>query len=241
MKNLIIIPTLNEEKNINILFKKLKKLKIKSDILFIDDNSQDKSQEIIKYLSKKNKFIKFIFRSKKKGIGSAHKEGFKWCYRKKYKTVVTMDADGTHDPKDIKLLLSKLMSFDIAITNRFLKRGSLKGWPKLRIFVTYTRHIIVSILLNISIDSSGAFRCINCKKVKLSDLIKAKDNGYSYFWESIFILHRKKYKIAQVGSKLIYRKQGTSNIKFKDIYYAIYYLLIVFIKKMIGKYNYNKK
>ena len=81
MKICVAIPTLNEEKNITNIFSKIKKNKIKLDILFIDDNSKDKSQELIKELSKKFKNVNYIFRKKKVGIGSAHKEAIKYIYK----------------------------------------------------------------------------------------------------------------------------------------------------------------
>ena len=174
------------------------------------------------------------------GIGSAHKDGFVWSYKKKYKTIITMDADGTHDPKYISFMIEKLKNFDIVTANRFLEKNTLEGWPILRVFLTTLRHITISLLLSMPYDSSGAFRCINCKKVSLPDLILAKNNGYSYFWESIFILHKKKYRIAQVPIQLPYRKIGSSKMQLKDIFFAIYYLIIVFFKKILGKYNYKQ-
>ena len=236
MKTLVIIPTLNEKINIFDLYKKLKKLNIKFDMLFVDDNSDDGSQEVIKKLAKKNKNVKYIFRPKKMGIGSAHKDAFKWAYQRRYSVLVTMDADGTHDPKYIKLLIKKLKDHSMSISNRFMKPNLLKNWPPSRIFLTYLRHITIQIFLSVPYDTSGAFRCIDCKKVPLSDLIAAKDNGYSYFWESIFILHRKKHSIAQAAVPLPYRQVGSTHITSRDIFFAIYYLLIVFIRKILGKY-----
>ncbi len=90
-----------------------------------------------------------------------------------------------------------------------------------------------------SYDSSGALRCINCQKISLSDLILSKNNSYTYFWESIFILHKKKYRIGQISVQLPYRKIGSSKMQLKDIFFAIYYLIIVFFKKILGKYNYK--
>ena len=236
MKTLVIIPTLNERKNISNLYNKLKKLNMKFDILFVDDNSNDGSQQIIKKLAGKNKKLKYIFRPKKMGVGSAHKRGFRWAYKKKYSFLVTMDVDGTHDPKYIKLLMKRLKNHSMSISNRFIKPNLLKNWPLTRIFLTYVRHITIKTLLWVPYDTSGAFRCIDCKKISLSDLIAAKDDGYSYFWESIFILHQKNHRIAQVAIPLPYRKTGSSHITSKDIFFAIYYLLIVFIRKILGKY-----
>jgi len=236
MKTLVIIPTFNEKKNIFVMYKKLQKIKIKFDVLFVDDKSEDGSQEIIKKLAKKNKKIKYIFRPKKMGVGSAHKDGFVWAYKRKYGIIVTLDADGTHDPKYIKQMIKKLKHHSMIITNRFIKKNSMKDWPFFRILITYLRHIAVSLLLSIKYDSSGAFRCIDCKKIPLSDLILAKDSGYSYFWESIFILHTKKHKISEIAMPLPFRKIGSSNIAFNDILFAVCYLFVVFLKRIFKKY-----
>ena len=240
MNNIIIvIPTLNEKENIKILFNKLTATNIVFDLLFIDDNSSDGSQEIIKELKKKNQNINYIFRPKKMGIGSAHKEALVWCYKKNYKTIITMDADGTHDPKYLKFLIKELKNFNIVVTSRFLGKNLLEGWPLFRVFLTRLRYVTISLLLSIPYDSSGAFRCINCQKVALSDLILAKDDGYAYFWESIFILHKKKYRITQIPVQLPYRTIGYSKMAIKDIFFSIYYLMVVFLKKIFGKYNFK--
>ena len=240
MENIIIIvPTFNEKKNIESLFNKLTATKIRFDLLFVDDNSIDGSQEEIKELIKENQNVNCIFRPNRMGIGSAHKDGFIWSYKKNYKTIITMDADGTHDSKYLQYLIDELKNFDIVITNRFLEKNSLENWPLFRIFLTTLRHLTISLFLSVPYDSSGAFRCINCKKVILSDLILAKNDSYSYFWESIFILHRKKYRIGQISVQLPYRKIGSSKMKVKDIFSAIYYLMIVFFKKILGKYNFK--
>ena len=240
MNNIIIIvPTLNEKENIKILFNKLTATKIKFDLLFIDDNSIDGTQDEIRELIKKNQNIYCTFRPKKAGIGSAHKDGFVWSYKKKYKTIITMDADGTHDPKYISFMIEKLKNFDIVTTSRFLEKNALKGWPIFRVFLTTLRHVTISLLLSMPYDSSGAFRCINCKKVSLADIILAKNNSYSYLWESIFILHKKKYRIGEIFVQLPFRKIGSSKMNMKDIFFSIYYLLVIFIKKILGKYNYK--
>ena len=236
---IIIAPTLNEKENIEILFNKLNATNIKFDLLFIDDNSNDGSQEIIKELSNKNQNINYIFRPKKMGVGSAHKDGFIWSYKKNYKIIITMDSDGTHDPKYIKLLVEKLKNFDIVITSRFLEKNLLENWPLFRIFLTKLRHISISFLLSVPYDASGAFRCINKQKVTLSDLILAKNDGYSFFWESIFILYKKKYRITEIPIHMPYRIVGSSKMSFKDIFFAVYYLMIVYLKKILGKYNFK--
>ena len=178
-----------------------------------------------------------ISRNYKKGIGSAHKLGLTWGYKKKYPYIITMDCDGTHDPKIIKKMLLKLMKFELVNTNRFIKQDSLSDWPIYRKMLTYTRHYLVKFFLNISYDSSGGFRCYNSKKLKIKHIKLAKDNGYPFFWESIFILSKKKYKISEIPIKLPNRLSGSTKMRLRDIFYSVYYLLKIFIKNLLNVYK----
>ena len=112
---LVIIPVLNEVKNINPIVKKLRKNN-KFDVLFIDDNSTDGTVQNILKEKKKYKRIFLIRRPKKLGIGSAHKDGLKWGYKKKYSIIITMDCDGTHNPIYINRMIKLLFSQKIAQT-----------------------------------------------------------------------------------------------------------------------------
>lgn len=231
MRTCIIIPTLNEGKNIKKIVDKIKKTQIKSDILFIDDNSTDDSQQIIKRLNKKNKNIKFIFRKYKSGIGSAHKDGFKFAYNRKYDLIITMDCDGTHDPKYLKKLKKAAVNYDYVITTRFNHVNLISDWPIHRKILTQTRHILVKMFLDLDYDASGAFRCFYTKKIKLSDLLSARNNEYAFFWEITYVLKKKNYSLYEIPVKLIYRKLGKSKMKLTHIVGSLLYLLKVYFSK----------
>ena len=230
---LVIIPVLNEAKNIRPIIKKLRKSN-KFDVLFIDDNSKDGTVKNILKEKKKYKKIFLIRRPKKLGIGSAHKDGLKWGYKRKYSIIITMDCDGTHNPiyinRMIKLLSSK--KIDLVSTNRFLQKNSLNDWSVWRKKLTTLRHFVIKLLLNIEFDSSGAFRCYDIKKIKLHDILIAENDSYSFFWESIFILS-KKYEIKEIPIKLPGRLFGSSKMRLIDIFSAIIYLFKIFIKKRL--------
>ena len=230
MKNLlIIIPTLNESKNVTIIFNQIKKFQRKSDILFIDDNSTDGTQKEILSLNKKSKKVFYLFRKNKKGIGSAHKTGIKWAYKKKYRYICTMDCDGAHHPKDLNKMLKKIKNCNLVSTNRFLRKRSLFKWKAHRIFLTKTRYFFVSFMLNTKLDSSGAFRIYDTKKISLKDILFAKDNYYNFFWESLFYLE-KKYKIKEIPVTIPTRAHGRSKMNFKDIIFGLFYLIKVYSK-----------
>jgi dolichol-phosphate mannosyltransferase len=233
MKKIIIIPTYNEKRNIKLLIKKIIKLyKSAFNILVIDDNSPDGTLNEVKLLKKKYNFINYISRNKKLGIGSAHKHAIKFAYKKKFDLIITMDADGTHNPIYIKDFLTECSEYSLITTSRFLRANSLKEWPFYRRLLTSFRHKLIRYILKVPIDSSGAFRCYNSKKIKLNDILNAKDNGYSFFWESIFILYKKKYSIFEIPIYLPYRTIGSSKMEFKDIFKALFYLMLIYKRNL---------
>lgn len=234
-KTLIIIPTYNEIENIPNLLKNINKLESYADILIIDDNSEDGTGRFIKKIDNKKIFL--ISRPSKMGIGSAHKDGIKYAYKNNYDFVITMDADGTHDPKYINEMKKFYEKYDLINTNRFLNPKSLDDWPISRIIFTKIRFFLNLILLNVSYDSSGAYRCYNLKKIKEEDLLMSKSNSYSFFWESMFILKEKKYKIFEIPILLPYRKNGDSKITLLDIINSFILIWVFFIKRIIGFYK----
>ena len=165
-KILVIIPVLNEKKNIfPIVSRIFKVLKKNLNILFVDDNSSDNTRKEIYQAKKKYKNIYLIKRSSKLGIGSAHKYGLKWGDKKKFPIIITMDCDGTHNPIYIKKLISLTLKNQIILTNRFIRKNGIEDWAFWRKILTIIRHFIVKFVLNIKYDSSGAYRCYDTKKV----------------------------------------------------------------------------
>ena len=228
-KILIIIPTLNEKGNISVILKKIKRYNSKVSILFVDDNSYDGTLIEIKSYQKKNKRIYLLLRKKKRGVGSAHKDGLKWGYKKNFDYICTLDCDGTHDPKDISKMLKLIKKCDLVNTNRFLNKNALANWKLDRIVLTKLRYFLVKIFLKTNLDSSGGFRLYDRSKISLKDILLAKDNHYNFFWESLFLLE-KKYSIKEIPIILPKRSLGKSKMKIKDILYGFFYLIKVFIK-----------
>ena len=233
-KKLVVIPTLNENENIVFLFNIIVK-RFKLPILFIDDNSDDGTREIILELTKKNKLVNYIFRKQKYGIGSAHKEGLNWAIKKKFKTCITMDADRTHDPLEIKKILKNYeqKKADLITTTRFMKKSSLSDWPLLRRYLTKFRFFLVKFILNTKFDSSGSFRCYNLNKIKKSHIDLASSDGYFFFIESLFYLEKLNFKVVEISTNYRYRYAGKSKMRLFDILSAFYNLFkLAFVNKL---------
>ena len=184
-------------------------------------------------------FIDNVFKSSKIELHAKIPERFARPYEKKsweqYKKLfikesrIVAGVKFYSENKDLILKVSK--NADLVITNRFLKKKSIDTWPLFRIMITNIRHLLIKSLLGVPYDASGAYRCYDPNKIKLRDIIKAEDNSYSFFWESLFIFHQKKYLIKEISVTLHKRYLGSSKMTLLDILKALLYLLKIFIKK----------
>lgn len=242
MKILIVIPTLNERNNIQRIASKIFYLKKNFlHILFIDDNSIDGSQTEILNLSKK-KNVNYLFR-KKRGLGSAHKDGISWAINNKFDYCLTIDADGTHDPKLIikmlKIMRNKSRILHIINTNRFLNKKSLNDWPIIRLFITRIRFILVKLFLGTNLDSSGGLRLYNLNFIDKKHFFLSKNNDYFYLIESLFYFERLGYHIYEIPIKLRFRNYGSSKMQIYHVFDSFIKLLLLCLKN-INQKNYNK-
>jgi dolichol-phosphate mannosyltransferase len=242
LKSLIIIPILNEKKNIYRIASKIFSLKKNFlHILFVDDNSFDGSQaEILKLAKKKN--VNYLFR-KKRGLGSAHRDGILWAINNKFDNCITIDADGTHNPKlIIKMLMvmyGKLKTIHIVNTNRFLNKKSLNDWPLIRQLITKIRFILVKLFLRTNLDSSGGFRLYNLNFIDKKHFFLSKNNDYFYLIESLFYFEKLGYLIHEIPIKLKFRNYDSSKMKFYHVFGSFIELLKLSFKNFNQK-NYNK-
>ena len=132
-KILAIIPTYNESGNISKLLNGLYNLKL--DVLIVDDGSTDGTIEIAKSIDTNGNEINFLLRSNKLGLGNAYRAGYAWALENNYKTLIQMDADGSHQISDLENMLKYLEnheSIELVIGSRWMKGGAIENWSKSR-------------------------------------------------------------------------------------------------------------
>lgn len=232
---LIFIPTYNEVENVERIFNEIKALNLNADFLFLDDNSPDGTGKVIDAISQNNSNVHTIHRSGKLGIGSAHQDGIKWAYDHNYEMLITMDCDFTHSPSYITDFIKLSEKANIVIGSRYLKKDSLASWNLFRKFLTYLGHFLTLTMLNMPYDASGAFRLYNLKAINrnLFQLIGSK--GYSFFFESLFILYYNKVTIAETPIELPSRTYGTSKMTWRDATNSLEFLLKLSYRKIFHK------
>ncbi len=227
MKTLIFTATYNEHSNIEKFIKKVFSLNYKLDLLIIDDNSPDKTFEKIVGLKKNFKKLKLIVRKKKEGLDTAHKLAYSYAKKRKYDILITMDADLSHDPKEIPNFLSEIKKNDFVIGSRYMKRGKNK-MKIFRLFLSKIGNIIIKFSLKSSLDEfTTSYRAFNLKRLKKFHLKFVKAKGYSFFMETIFILTVNNYKLSQIPITFSDRKKGISKIPRFELFRTLYNVILI--------------
>ena len=222
---LVFIPTYNEAGNVVKLYNDLKNIGIKIDILFLDDDSPDGTGKILEELSQKDKNLFIIHRKKKLGIGSAHKDGIRWAYSRNYKILITMDSDYSHSPDDIEKFLKIAEKNDLIVGTRFIKKDGMGELSLLRRFLSLSAHFMTKYLLKVPYDCTNGFRLYRLDKIPQSLFDEVKSHSYSFFFESLFIIHNRKLKVEEIAIKLGVRAHGDSNMSINDTLLSIKMLL----------------
>ncbi len=207
----ILIPIYNESKNIENLVKKISDISKNYEIIFIDDDSKDGTKKILENLSKKHN-VSYFIRKNKRGYGSALRFGFEKT--RNFDVVVTMDADFSHNPKDIPKLIKEIeKGKDVVIGSRYIGGGKIKNWPLLRRITSKLTNSFVRFFLDTNIkDNSAGYRAYKNKFIKkiLGDI---KSEGYSIGEEILFLAKKNQAKISEIPVTFLDRTQGKSKAK----------------------------
>ena len=223
MKNKILIfsATYNESENIRELLYSIDKLNLELDVLIIDDNSPDHTSQIIKEYEAKKDNIKLIVRNKKEGLDTAHKFAFRYSIKNNYEYLITLDADLSHDPNEIPKFIHQLKNNDFVIGSRYIKGGGC-GMRGLRLFLSYFGNKFIKFILNINCNEfTSGYRGFNLKKFKNFDLQNVSSKGYSFFMETMYLIHKKGIFIKQIPIYFKDRKKGKSKIPKIEIFRTI--------------------
>ena len=236
MKPFVMIPTYNESENIKALIDKILKLRVKNiQIVVVDDNSPDKTWEIVENISKKNKNVHLLLRKGNKGRGAAGKAGFIYCLKHGADVIIEMDADMSHNPKYIPLMIKELKSADLVLGSRRVANGSEVGRSLLRKFVTWGANLYIGLMLGIkSKDCNSGFRCFKRKVLEDINLQKIESRGPSIVQEILFKAHLKGFKIKEIPITFVNRTKGKSKLGLPQLAAGYYMILKLKIQNMLG-------
>ena len=235
MNTLIISPTYNEKKNILSLIENILSIDENYHILIIDDNSPDGTANIVKELQLKYKNLFLEERPGKAGLGTAYKYGFNWALRRNYENIIQMDADLSHDPKEIKEMVRLLNNYDLVIGSRYIDGVSVVHWPIKRLILSYGANVYARIITGLPIkDSTGGFKAWKRKVLDSIDLNGVKSQGYSFQIEMNWRAWQKKFSIFEHPIIFSDRTIGESKMSKKIMFEAVIVIWRMRIWKLFG-------
>lgn len=214
--SIVIIPTYNEKENVENIIRTVFGLEKEFHILIIDDGSPDGTAAIVKKLQ--TEFPERLFmveRKGKQGLGTAYIRGFKWAIEHKYGFVFEMDADFSHNPKDLPRLYAACaeQGADIAIGSRYCNGVNVVNWPLGRVLMSYFASVYVRFVTGMQVqDTTAGFKCYRCEVLETLELDRIHFKGYAFQVEMKFTAYKCGFKIVEVPIIFINRQAGVSKM-----------------------------
>lgn len=245
-ERIVIIPTYNEIENIEAIIRTVFSLELPFHVLIIDDGSPDGTALKVKELQKE--FLDLLHieeRKGKLGLGTAYIHGFKWALKHDYQYIFEMDADFSHNPKDLIRLYNSCVTEneqgvrnDVAIGSRYVKGVNVVNWPMSRVLMSYFASIYVRIVTGMPIhDATAGFKCYRREVLETINLDSIKFVGYAFQIEMKFTAWKYGFVVGEVPIIFTDRTKGTSKMSsgiFKEAFFGV---LQMKINSFFKKYN----
>lgn len=216
-RTLIVLATYNEIENLPGLVDEIQIAVSDADMLVVDDNSPDGTGRWCEQRVASDPRLSCLHRAAKLGLGSATIEALRFAIEHEYDVVVTMDADGSHDPADLPRLVAATKRADVAIGSRYVSGGAIDGWPWHRRALSRWINQLSRALLRLPIqDTSGAFRAYRVAKLREIRTESIQSAGYAYLEEILWHLARVNAVFAEIPITFKRRRAGRSKINARE-------------------------
>lgn len=213
MKVIAVIPTYNEAENIRILIPRILGLGQQYHILVVDDASPDGTAKVVREFMKADPRVAILERPSKLGLGTAYIAGFKQALKQGADFILEMDADHSHDYKDIPRLLEKMDECDLVLGSRYIKGISVIDWPLSRVLLSYCGNVYARVITGLkTFDNTGGFKCFRRKVLEAIDLDRVKSNGYGFQIEMNFKAAAKGFRLCEIPIIFWGRYSGESKM-----------------------------
>ncbi|MCJ7827162.1 MAG: polyprenol monophosphomannose synthase [Demequinaceae bacterium] len=213
MKTLIIIPTYNERDSLPDQMVAVRKHTPHADILIVDDASPDGTGDLADAAARRDPRLNVLHRPGKQGLGVAYRAGFAWGLEKGYDVLVEMDADGSHQAKQLPDLLSRVGEGGLVIGSRWVKGGSVVNWPRSRRWLSVWANRYVRVALGITVrDATAGYRAYTAATLRQIDLDTVESQGYGFQVDMCWRVIKAGIMVIEVPIEFIERTQGASKM-----------------------------
>lgn len=209
----MVVPTYDEADNIAWIIGRLRAAEPEVDVLVVDDSSPDGTGEIADRLAAEDDHVHVLHRTAKGGLGAAYLHGFAWALEQGYDVIGEMDADGSHQPEQLHLLLDALDDADLVIGSRWVRGGSVVNWPRRREALSRGGNLYVRLLLGISVrDATAGYRVFRRQTLEKIDLSAVRSTGYVFQTDLVARTLAAGLRVAEVPIEFVERERGASKM-----------------------------
>ncbi len=210
---LVIIPTYNEKENIRSIVELVLSQSPNLDVLVVDDNSPDGTAAIVTEMTQANPRAHLLSRAGKLGLGTAYIAGFKWGLARDYAYLIEMDADFSHDPREIPNMLKAIQEADLVLGSRYIDGIRVVNWPLSRLILSKGASYYVRILTGLPVhDPTGGFKCFRRVVLETIGLDEVRSNGYAFQIEMTHKVWMKGFRVREIPITFTDRYAGQSKM-----------------------------
>lgn len=235
---LVIVPTYNESHNIGRLIESVLGLDIEMDMLVVDDGSPDGTAgQVEEYRRKYPDRLHLIKREGKLGLGTAYVRGFEFALDRGYTYICEMDADFSHNPGDLPLLVEEVRQghADLAIGSRYSKGISIVNWPLSRLILSFTANLYARFITGLPVhDTTAGFKCIHRRVLEKISVDNIRSNGYAFQIELHFRAWKAGFRLKEVSIIFREREEGVSKMSKGIVWEAIWRVWTLKIQSLLG-------
>jgi|SRR5450631_1825416 len=223
----VLIPTYNERENLPLIVSRLRAAVPEADVLVLDDSSPDGTGAVADQLAADDGQVSVLHRESKDGLGAAYLAGFAWALGRGYDVLVEMDADGSHQPEQLAILLRALADADVVLGSRWVPGGSVVNWPIHRKALSLGGNLYVRVLLGMPIsDATGGFRAYRASALHSLDLHDVASQGYCFQVDLVWRAIRAGLSVVEVPITFVERTLGDSKMSRDIVAESLRYILI---------------
>jgi dolichol-phosphate mannosyltransferase len=230
-RTLVIIPTYNEKENIRSVVELVLAQAPSLDVLVVDDNSPDGTAGIVTEIAQANPRVQLMSRAGKLGLGTAYIAGFKWGLSRGYACLIEMDADFSHDPREIPNMQKAIEQADLVLGSRYIDGVRVVNWPLSRLFLSKGASYYVRIITGLPVnDPTGGFKCFRRAVLEAIDLDAVRSNGYAFQIEMTYEAWMKGFRVREIPITFTDRYAGQSKMSGRIVREALRVVWVLAIK-----------
>jgi dolichol-phosphate mannosyltransferase len=211
---LVLLPTYDEVDNLERIVSRIRAAVPDADILVLDDASPDGTGALADRLAASDARVHVRHRAGKEGLGAAYIDGFGWGLERGYDALIEIDADGSHPPETLPLMLERLdEGADLVIGSRWMPGGRVVNWPKRREALSRTANLYTRVMLGMPVrDATAGFRAYDARALAALDLASVDSRGYGFQVDMTYRMVRSGARVVEVPIVFSEREHGVSKM-----------------------------